>query len=120
MVHGLSCSVACGNLPRPGHKPVCPALAGGFLTTVPPEKSPFMVFDGAQSYQFLCPMTTLILVPCPKKPRPNLQPISPHLTQSGLAPSWLRVYSKIEMESGERVGKCYQDSKIREFPGSAG
>ena len=27
------------NLPRPGLKPVCPALAGGFLTTAPPGKS---------------------------------------------------------------------------------
>ena len=26
------------DLPRPGIKPVCPALAGGFLTTVPPGK----------------------------------------------------------------------------------
>ena len=27
------------DLPRPGPEPVSPALAGGFLTTVPPEKS---------------------------------------------------------------------------------
>ena len=27
------------DLPRPGLKPVSPALAGGFLTTVPPGKS---------------------------------------------------------------------------------
>ena len=31
----------CGmwDLPRPGIKPVSPTLAGGFLSTVPPEKS---------------------------------------------------------------------------------
>ena len=28
------------DLPAPGLEPVCPALAGGFLTTVPPGKSP--------------------------------------------------------------------------------
>ena len=38
VTHGLSCSAACGNLPRPGIKPVSPALAGGFLTTAPPGK----------------------------------------------------------------------------------
>ena len=27
------------DLPRPGMEPVSPALAGGFLTTVPPGKS---------------------------------------------------------------------------------
>ena len=27
-----------GELPRPGFKPVSPALAGGFLTTAPPGK----------------------------------------------------------------------------------
>ena len=26
------------DLPGPGHEPVCPALAGGFLTTAPPGK----------------------------------------------------------------------------------
>ena len=39
MMHGLSCSTACGNLPRPGLKPVSPALAGRFLTSAPPGKS---------------------------------------------------------------------------------
>ena len=39
-VHGFSCSAACRILvPRPGIKPVSPALAGGFLTTGPPGKS---------------------------------------------------------------------------------
>ena len=28
------------DLPRPGFEPMSPALAGGFLTTVPPGKSP--------------------------------------------------------------------------------
>ena len=37
--HRLSCSMACGNLPGPGIEPVSPALAGGFLSSVPPEKS---------------------------------------------------------------------------------
>ena len=31
-------------LPRPGLKPMSPALAGGFLTTAPPEKSLFPYF----------------------------------------------------------------------------
>ena len=29
------------DLPRPGHEPVSPALAGGFLTTAPPGKPLF-------------------------------------------------------------------------------
>ena len=35
------------DLPRPGIEPVSPALAGGFLTTAPPEKSPshFLFFN---------------------------------------------------------------------------
>ena len=39
VAHRLRCSAARGNLPRPGIKPVSPALAGGFLTTAPPAKS---------------------------------------------------------------------------------
>ena len=40
VAHGLSCS-ACGmwDLPGPGFEPMSPALAGRFLTTVPPGKS---------------------------------------------------------------------------------
>ena len=40
VVHGLSCSVACGIFPEPGLEPMSPALAGRFLTTAPPGKSP--------------------------------------------------------------------------------
>ena len=32
------------HLPRPGLKPVSPALAGRFSTTVPPGKPPFLLF----------------------------------------------------------------------------
>ena len=39
VVHRLSFSVVCGNLPGPGSKYVSPALAGGFLTIGPPQKS---------------------------------------------------------------------------------
>ena len=35
MAHGLSSSAAHGGLSGPGLEPVSPALAGGFLTTVP-------------------------------------------------------------------------------------
>ena len=44
MAHGLSCSVAHGNLPGPGLEPVSPALAGRFLSTEPPGKSSALVF----------------------------------------------------------------------------
>ena len=43
MAHGLSCSAACGLLPD--QEPMSPALAGGFLTTVPPGKSPVWTFE---------------------------------------------------------------------------
>ena len=38
---GSRAQLLCGmwDLPRPGLKPVPPALAGGFLTTAPPGKS---------------------------------------------------------------------------------
>ena len=32
------------DLPGPGHEPVSPALAGGFLTTAPPGKPQFFIF----------------------------------------------------------------------------
>ena len=35
------------DLPGPGLKPVSPTLAGGFLTTAPPGKSPENVFNVA-------------------------------------------------------------------------
>ena len=37
----------CGmwNLPRPGHEPVSPALAGRFSTTAPPGKPKFIFFN---------------------------------------------------------------------------
>ena len=38
VAHGLSCSAAYGNLPRPGLEPMSPALAGRFSTTAPPGK----------------------------------------------------------------------------------
>ena len=34
-----------GDFPRPGIKPVSPALAGGFLTTGAPRKSPIYLFS---------------------------------------------------------------------------
>ena len=33
------------DLPRPGIKPVSPALAGGFLTTAPPSKSYYKILN---------------------------------------------------------------------------
>ena len=39
MVHGLSCSAACGIFLDQGSEPVSLALAGGFLTTELPGKS---------------------------------------------------------------------------------
>ena len=40
---GSGAQLLCGmwDLPRPGLKPVSPALAGGFSTTAPPGKPPF-------------------------------------------------------------------------------
>lgn len=44
----LRCSVACGDLPSPGIKPLPPALAGKFFTTEPPGK------PLAQSFVKIC------------------------------------------------------------------
>ena len=42
----MLCLVAqlCQTLLEPGMKPMFPALAGRFLSTVPPEKSPYHIF----------------------------------------------------------------------------
>ena len=37
------------DLPRPGLEPVCPALAGEFLTTEPPGKSLVYILDGVRN-----------------------------------------------------------------------
>ena len=42
VAHKLHCDT--WNLPRPGIKPLSPALAGGFSTSGPPGKSPFQIF----------------------------------------------------------------------------
>ena len=47
------------DLPGPGLQPVSPALAGGFLTTAPPGKSPVFCFDSTYKWDhtvflFLC------------------------------------------------------------------
>ena len=39
VVHGLSCSTACGIFPDQGSNSFSPALAGGFVTTAPPGMS---------------------------------------------------------------------------------
>ena len=48
------------DLPRPGLQPVSPALAGGFLTTVPPGKShnfhPTMPLQAVYSNEFILHM----------------------------------------------------------------
>ena len=36
------------DLPGPGLEPVSPALAGGFLTTVPPGKPNFLILEGSK------------------------------------------------------------------------
>ena len=33
------------DLPGPGLEPMCPAMAGGFLTTAPPGKPPGYILD---------------------------------------------------------------------------
>ena len=54
---GARAQLFCGmwDLPRPGLKPVSPALAGGFLTTVPPGKScpAFLISDIIHEHFFL-------------------------------------------------------------------
>ena len=39
VVHGFSCSVASGDLPRSGIEPMLMAMTGGFFTTEPPGKA---------------------------------------------------------------------------------
>ncbi|KAJ8785529.1 hypothetical protein J1605_007126 [Eschrichtius robustus] len=41
------------DLPRPGLEPVCPALAGRFLTTAPPGKPPLPLFSTMDKYDVI-------------------------------------------------------------------
>ena len=52
MGHGLSCSM--WDLPGPGIEPVSSALASGFLTTGPPEKSRDIVIKVKITCRSLC------------------------------------------------------------------
>ena len=67
MAHGLSCSAACGIFPDEGSNPVCPALAGGFLTTAPPGKS-------LQELELIQSTATLESLNTPPLP-PSLEPV---------------------------------------------
>ena len=49
VVHGPSCSAACGNPPRQGIEPASPVLAGRFLTTVLPGKPRSFYFIGGET-----------------------------------------------------------------------
>ena len=40
------------DLPGPGHEPVSPALAGGFLTTAPPGKPQNAILDQSRFWGF--------------------------------------------------------------------
>ena len=42
------------DLPRPGLEPMSPALAGGFLTTAPPGKSPPLLFIDTLKHICVC------------------------------------------------------------------
>ena len=55
VVHGLSCSTACGIFPDQGLN-WCPALQGGFLTTGPPGKPQGSIFKGKvrEGYGRIC------------------------------------------------------------------
>ena len=55
--NGLSCP---WNLPRPGIKPVSPALAGGFLTSGPLGKSCLFIFDVGCYVVFCFPSSFVI------------------------------------------------------------
>ena len=44
VAHGLSCFEACRVFPEEGIKPVSPALAAGFLSSIPSGKSLFIIF----------------------------------------------------------------------------
>ena len=53
MVHGLSCSIACGvfmDLPGSGLEPVSPARAGRFFTPEPPGKPDGVLFQKCNSF----------------------------------------------------------------------
>ena len=62
VAHGLSCSAAWGIFPDQGSNPCPPALAGGFLTTVPPEKSPRIIFKQEAPHFHFAPRAAIYIV----------------------------------------------------------
>ena len=48
------------DLPGPEIKPMSPALAGGFLTTVPPGKSSLCLLNFFQQDSFQCTLNSLV------------------------------------------------------------
>ncbi|KAJ8781897.1 hypothetical protein J1605_010645 [Eschrichtius robustus] len=69
------------DLPRPGVKPMSPALAGGFLTTVPPGKPRPHYFKWLLQTRRLsnCGSRAQLLRGMWDLPRPGLEPVSPAL-----------------------------------------
>ena len=80
MAHGLSCSAACGIFPDQGSNPVSPALAGGFLTTVPPGKPQIPVLEVRSQCSCKPPpkqMLFSVLTRKGKVPRLSFHPLRP-------------------------------------------
>ncbi|KAJ8777491.1 hypothetical protein J1605_014381 [Eschrichtius robustus] len=65
------------DLPRPGLEPVSPALAGGFLTTVPPGKS--ICCELGLLFVVVCGLLIALLCGMWDLPGPGLEPVSPAL-----------------------------------------
>ena len=62
-VCGLSCSATCGIFPDQESNPRPPALTGGFLTTGPPGKSYWVLFNFSRIDVPICPLTNNVWVP---------------------------------------------------------
>ena len=86
VMHGLSCSVACGILvPQPEIKPSSPALKGKFLTPGPPRKSLNQLLISPGLLQCL-PWGQVSLLPPGTYSRDKLIFIKPSSNQSHLCP----------------------------------
>ena len=74
VAHRLSCSMGLWDLPGPGLQPFSPALAGGFLTTASPGKSPtFSYLDCCDSH-LLVPLQSWIRSGPSSAQKPSMTP----------------------------------------------
>ena len=91
MAHGLNCTKTCGIVPDQGSNPCSLALAGRFLSTVPPGKSRCLYFRVRDSLLTLC---------FPNLPDRNLTGTSYDFYDERKLGKWLKTFATWSVDQG--------------------